>query len=399
MSGVTQSLLRCCLSLLLIAGAPGTSVGAALAAAFQAELDALRREYGFPGATAACVLPDGTCRGAATGFADSEHGTPMTPQSRMLSASIGKTYLAALAVALAAAGQIDLDAPVSLWLGDRPWFSRLPNHRAITLRQLLNHSSGLPNHVYSAQFAADVARLWQKADNPFTPRKLMQYSLDRKPLFEAGSGWAYTDSGYILAGLVIEAATGSNSFADIATRFLAPLGLTRTSPADRRDLPGLAGGYLAADNLFGLPPKTTDADGTLRWHPGLEWAGGGWVSTSCDLALWGAALFGGRVLPDQALVELLRAIPTDPDNETVHYGAGVAIYRSGPYGPVYGHGGWIPGYSSSLRYYPDHDVTIAFQINTDIGIVDGTTDVMTTMEHRLAAVAITAARHHQTARR
>ncbi|MCB2173859.1 beta-lactamase family protein [bacterium] len=399
MSGATRSFLRSCLCLLLIAGVPGSSTGTTPVAPFQAELDALRREYGFPGATAAYVLPDGTCEVAATGFSDSEHGTPMTPQSRMLSASIGKTYLAALAVALSDAGHIDLDAPISQWLGNRPWFSRLPNHRTITLRQLLNHSSGLPNHVYSAQFAADVAHLWQKVDNEFTPQRLIQYSLDQEPLFAAGSGWAYTDSGYILAGLVLETATGRNCFADISTRFLAPLGLTRTSPADRRDLPGLAAGYLAADNRFGLPPKTTDDDGTLRWHPGLEWAGGGWVSTSCDLARWGAALFGGRILPNQALADLLQAIPTDPDDETIHYGAGVAIYHSGPYGPVYGHGGWIPGYSSSLRYYPDHGVTIAFQLNTDIGIIDGTTNVMTAMELRLATVAITSAGHHQRARR
>ncbi|MBL4903378.1 MAG: serine hydrolase, partial [Desulfocapsa sp.] len=72
------------------------------------------------------------------------------------------------------------------------------------------------------------------------------------------------------------------------------------------------------------------------------------------------------------------------------YGAGVGIYRTGRFGPVYGHGGWIPGYSSSLRYYPDYGIAIAFQLNTDIGIVDDTTTVIREMEARLAEIAISA---------
>jgi len=85
---------------------------------------------------------------------------------------------------------------------------------------------------------------------------------------------------------------------------------------------------------------------------------------------------------------MLRAVPISPESEAIEYGAGVAIARSGPYGPVYGHGGWIPGYSSSLRYYPEHGVTVALQINTDIGIIDGGGEVLGAMERRLAGVAI-----------
>jgi D-alanyl-D-alanine carboxypeptidase len=114
----------------------------------------------------------------------------------------------------------------------------------------------------------------------------------------------------------------------------------------------------------------------MEWHPGFEWAGGGLVSNSCDLARWGASLFGGNAISGDYLTELLRAIPISPADPNVYYGAGVGIYRTGLFGPVYGHGGLIPGYSSSLRYYPNHGVTIAFQINTAIGIVDDTTSVV-----------------------
>ncbi len=70
------------------------------------------------------------------------------------------------------------------------------------------------------------------------------------------------------------------------------------------------------------------------------------------------------------LPELLRAVAVDPNLADVTYGAGVAVYSSGPFGPVYGHAGWIPGYVSSLRHYPKYGVRIAFRINTDIGIID-----------------------------
>ena len=129
----------------------------------------------------------------------------------------------------------------------------------------------------------------------------------------------------------------------------------------------------------------------MVWHPGVEWTGGGLVSNSRDLALWGAALFSGQALTGAYLGELLKSVAISPDTPEIHYGAGVAIHRTGPFGPVYGHGGWIPGYSSSLRYYPAHGVSVTFQINTDIGIVDDTTPVIQEMEAGLAKIVISGA--------
>ncbi len=120
---------------------------------FLATLDGLRAEHGFPGATAAYVLlPDGATGVAATGFSDLETKTPMTVRSRMLAASIGKTFVGATMVALAREGCLDLDAPLSRYLSQRPWFTRLPNHASITLRHLLNHTSGLTDHVHDLAF-------------------------------------------------------------------------------------------------------------------------------------------------------------------------------------------------------------------------------------------------------
>ena len=118
-------------------------------------LDGFRDRYGFPGATAAYVRPDGSVELAATGLSDLEDETVMTPRSRMLAASIGKSFVGATVLALESDGVLSRSDPVSLHLGDRDWFERLPNHATMTVNDLLRHSSGLPDHVYSDDFAAE----------------------------------------------------------------------------------------------------------------------------------------------------------------------------------------------------------------------------------------------------
>src|SRR6056297_4188012 len=354
---------------------------------FQVVLDSIQKRYGFPGATAAYKWVDGREGGAATGLSDVEADIPMTINSRMLAASIGKTFVGAIAVSLIHDGVLEADTPISKWLGDRDWFARLPNHERITLCHLLSHRSGLPNHVYMDEFAAEVHQRMIDNTLPIAPDSLVMFVLDKDPLFDVDDGWAYTDTGFILVGLIIEEATGRDVYSLIEDKFLNPLNLKSTSPSNTRVLPGLAAGY-AAENPLGFPVKTTAPDGHMVWHPGIEWTGGGLVSTSADLARWGAELFGGDALPEKALALLLEAKPVAPSTDDILYGMGVAAYKNGAYGTVYGHRGWIPGYTSSLRYYKDYGVAIAFQINTDIGMMDDTSSVIETMEKQLLEAAL-----------
>ena len=153
-------------------------------ALFQAELDALREEYGFPGATAAYVLSDGTAGVVATGLSDIEAGVGMSTSSRMLAASIGKTFVSATVLALAQEARLGLDDRISLWLSDEPWFARLPNNESITIRHLLTHSAGIPNHVDEPVFAAAFTENWAKPGTPFSPEMLIEFVLDQPALFE-----------------------------------------------------------------------------------------------------------------------------------------------------------------------------------------------------------------------
>ena len=381
-----------CMSVLAVLGVacqPASQDHLDPATLFQNELDDLRREFGFPGATAAYALSDGTTGVVATGFADIETKAPMRPTSRMLAASIGKTFVSATILGLAQDGRLDLDDPVSRWLGDSPWFDRLPNHDSITIRHLLTHRAGIANHVDAPAFVDAFATNWMKPGKPFEPEHLVEFVLDEPALFAAGEGWSYSDTGYILLGMVIEDVTDRSYFDEVEDQFIGPLNLVRTSPADRRDLPGLAAGYMADDNPFGLPAKTLLGSGSMAWHPAVEWTGGGLVSNSLDLVNWAKALFEGKAMDGPYLDELLRGAPISGEVQDVRFGAGVAIHDSGPIGAWYSHGGWIPGYTSSLRYYPAQRAAIAFQNNTDIGIVDDSTALFEEMAARLEQVVAT----------
>ena len=355
---------------------------------FQTEVDRIRVQYGLPGMTAAYVLRDGTQGTTASGLADIEAQVPMKDHPRMLAASTGKSFVGALCIALTLEGRLALDEPVSRRLGKYDWFARLPNHESMTLRHLLTHSAGLPDHVHMKAFEEAFANAWQASANPFPPKRLVEFILDKPALFPAGQGWAYSDTGYILAGLVVEEITGHAWYDEIRERFLKPLRLADTSPADRRTLDRLAAGYMRADNPFGLPARTLDENNHLYWHPGIEWTGGGLVSTSRDLAHWGAALFTGKAISGDYLSELFSSVAINPKDTDARYGAGVAITRSDRFGPVYGHAGWIPGYISSFRHYPDSGVTIAFQINTDNGVIASEKNALGNIEARLMQVLI-----------
>lgn len=351
-------------------------------------LDSFQQDYDFPGATAAMALPDGSVVTAATGVADAEAGTPMTSDSRMLAASIGKSFVAMTALSLESDGVLSRSDLVSRHLGDRDWFTRLPNQATMTVGDLLRHTSGLPDHVHLETFQSEMAARMAGCSAAFKPEEAIAFVLDTDPLFPAGEAWAYSDTGYLLLGLVIEQAGGAAYYDLVAARFLAPLGLTATTPSDTPILPGLAAGYVGEENPFGLPPRTMDEAGRLLWDSAMEWTGGGLVSTSRDLAVWGHALFGGAAVEAPYLDRLLDGVPVSSEAPGILYGAGVAIYTDTPRGPVYGHGGWIPGYVSSLRHYADHGVTVAFQINTDVGIVDDSTDLVPALEAALADLAI-----------
>lgn len=121
----------------------------------------------------------------------------------------------------------------------------------------------------------------------------------------------------------------------------------------------------------------------MVWNPGIEWAGGGFISNSRDLAIWGKAFYEGKALSGNYLRQLLQAVPA---GSSVQYGIATVIRDDGDRNTIYGHKGWIPGYCSSLQYYKKHKLSIAFQINTDKNIMGNKQDVIEEIEKRLLKI-------------
>lgn len=356
------SLFLVCL-LLPVAVHAQTSVDkSALRAALQAKLDEWHKAGSFPGATLGVVLANGESFGLAVGVSDRETKRPMLPTDRMLAGSVGKTFAAATALQLIKAGKIGLDDKIEKYLGSEPWFSRLPNAKDITVRQLMNHTSGLVRYEFKEQFTKDLTanpeKVWQ-------PAELVAYLLDEKPPFEAGKGWDYSDTNYIVLGMIIEKVTGRKFYDEANRRVLKPLKLTDTIPQDGPRLKGVVQGYAGPNNPFG----GTDAmivNGKFVINPQFEWTGGGYVSTAHDLARWAKLFYEGKAFAPELLPQVVDGVSAPMLGRETKYGL-CAIIRKTTAGTSYGHSGFFPGYMTDMMYFPEHKVAIAVQVNTSVG--------------------------------
>ncbi len=292
----------------------------------QTQFDALHAAGSFPGATAGFALADGTSFGLATGWSDRTAKIRMSPRDLMLQGSVGKTYVASVALQLVHEKRLALDDRIEKYLGKERWFARLPNGAEITIRMLMNHTSGLVRYEFKEQFTKDLTA---NPDRVWKPEELIAYILDTPPPFAAGKGWDYSDTNYIVLGLIIEKVTGS-SYYDLATaRLLKPLKLDRTIPSDRRTIPGLIQGYAGPNNPFGGTDEMI-VNGKFAINPQFEWCGGGMASTSEDLARWAKAMYEGRAFHPSMLPQMLEGVPAKLGPEA-KYGLG-AIIRPTQYG-------------------------------------------------------------------
>jgi D-alanyl-D-alanine carboxypeptidase len=186
--------------------ATGTNV---LKKELQMKLDEWHKAGKFPGATLGVVMPDGESFGLATGYSDRDAKTPMKPNDRMLAGSTGKTFAAATAMQLVKEGKISLDDKVEKYLGKEPWFNRLPNAKDVTIRMLMNHTSGLVRYEFKEEFTKYLTEHPMKV---WTPEERLAYLFDAKAPFEAGKGWDYSDTNYIVLGMIMERVMGKTFY-------------------------------------------------------------------------------------------------------------------------------------------------------------------------------------------
>ena len=282
---------------------------------------------GAPGVIALVRDGDRTVR-AAGGSADLETRRPLRPGDRYRVGSNTKTFVAVAALQLAGEGRLALTDTVERWLP-----GLVPGGGAITVRQLLNHTSGLADYVpdeddtFIRRVLADRHRVW-------TPHELVAIGTAQPPLFAPGAAWAYSNTGYVLLGLIVEAASGHPLATELRRRIFAPLHLRGTSFATGPRIVGRHGhGYsrFAARHRYDI----TEVD--------QSWAGaaGAIVSRARDLARFQCALLGGRLLRPDLLAEMRTTVPVGGQGS----GYGLGLIRSRrPCGTFWGHGGETLGY-------------------------------------------------------
>ena len=323
----------------------------------QALLDSLRIAGNFPGLSVAIIKEKEPLQAFASGFNDKEKNITLSVNDRMLQGSVGKTYVSAIALHLVRDGKLQLDNKVSFYLGKQDWYHRIPNAEAITVRMLMNHTSGVMRYEFKLDFLKDLTAQPEKVWNP---EELVRYVLDEKAPFEAGDGWDYSDTNYILLGMILEQITGRTYYELLSSEILVPYKLNNTFPSGSRRLKGLAQGYAGESNEFGGRNKMIDENGMFIINPQFEWTGGGVYSTPGDLAKWGKLLYEGKVIDTNLL--LSSAVPAKLGRDA-KYGLGVII-RPTVLGQCYGHSGFFPGYMTELAYFPSFKMVIALQCNS-----------------------------------
>ncbi|MDU0290873.1 serine hydrolase domain-containing protein [Saccharothrix longispora] len=241
--------------------------------------------------------------------------------------SVTKTFVATVVLQLVDEGRVRLDDPVGRYVAG------VPKGDLITVRQVLNHTSGLYDYAHGEGWSTNR---WRGADRfrGYRPQELLDEAFRHPSNFEPGTGWRYSNTNYVVAGVLVERVTGRPYGAEVRDRVLRPLGLTRTSvPGHRPGLPHPhARGWTEVDGRL--------VDATLM-NPSLDWAAGEMISTADDLNRFLDALLGGRLTSAASLAAMRETTAT---GTIFAYGLGLQRYDLPCGRSVWGHGGELIGY-------------------------------------------------------
>ena len=325
-------------------------------AALQGVLDDAIERGTFPGAIARVITPEGVWDGAVGTAGPGEDGAPTATDITRVG-SITKTMTGTVLLQLVGEGLLSLDDVVSKYIPD------VPNGDVATLRQVADMTSGIASY--------SLSDAWQKEyfadpETQFTPEELVDFAKKLPVSFAPGEGWEYSNTNYILLGLICEQVTGEPIADLFQERLFDPLGMTHTAYADPD------GSVLPSPHLFGITeqgqPDGKTADATF-WSPTVGSMAGQVYSTLDDLEKWGHALFTGEGILTPEMQQLRRdSILTSPPPNTATAGYGIAI---GDRDGWWGHTGEIPGFNTALFHNYDLDATIIVVVNSDIPMSTG----------------------------
>jgi D-alanyl-D-alanine carboxypeptidase len=319
---------------------------------------------------------------SAFGVTNLTDPSALSTDSNLRIASVTKTVTSAVMLQLVDEGLVDLDEPVSAYLPEWSAAAQDAGAADVTVRQLLQHTSGFSDYAVDPVFYLKVL---SRLDVAIEPEEIVEFSLDQGLLFEPGTDYNYSTSNYVIAGLIIEAVTGNPAHVEFGTRVFEPLGLETLylTPGEFPPDP-VVNGYMdlrdeAADGdgaglaqLLGAATAVLPEESVLEMADGtwidfgalpqelltsVSWTGGGLEGQVADVAMLIPGFFNSGMLSEQSLEEL--TTPSEHHNRSV----GLEIDEVSGY-TIYTHGGIVPGFRSGVAYVPELDLSMAVLANS-----------------------------------
>lgn len=304
-----------------------------------------------PGALIGIWAPDGEYV-KAFGVADTVTGIPMKTDFYSRIGSVTKTFTATAVLQLVGEGRLALDDPIATHLDG------VPDGQAITVRQLTTMRSGLADYTAAEGFQAAVATDPRRSH---TPQELLAWAYTLPPNFPPGAMFEYSNTNYVLLGLLVEKVSGTSLADYFDEHIFGPLKMRNTSFPNGTQFPDPhAHGY--TDPVDGNGPPV-DASG---WSGSITWAAGSAISTLDDMRTWLPALADGALLTPELAEQRLSAAsePGTPGD----FGYGMGIFTVNGW---VGHNGSVPGYQTVAMYLPARQMSLVVMINTDIAVPGG----------------------------
>ncbi|MFJ8414629.1 serine hydrolase domain-containing protein [Bacillus paramycoides] len=314
-------------------------------------------QLGTPGVLAK-TSNNGKISSYTAGVADLSTKKPMKSDYRFRIGSVTKTFTATTVLQLVGENRVQLDDPIEKWLPGLIQENGYDGNQ-ITIRQLLNHTSGIAEYLKSKD--ADI----MNSKKTYTAEEIVKIGLSLPPDFSPGKGWSYSNTGYVILGMLIEKITGNSYAEEIEKRIIGPLDLSNTFlPGNSTVIPGKnhARGYMKIDEKSDLKDMTD-------YNPSLANSAGDMISNADDLNKFFSSLLGGKLLKENQLKEMLTTVPVEGKGVGDGYGLGIYETKLSNGVSIWGHAGGIPGFTTFAGGVIGGQHTFAVSINS-LGAID-----------------------------